>query len=341
MAALNMTAGVVPPPPGVLPDFVHPISHQGMIVNTVIACTAIAGSFVLMRLWTKIAITRQLWWDDLTCVLSLVFIAVDGAGAIEQSMHGAGLHLWDIQLVTWLVSDFEPYLIWNVVSYTAYMIAMGFIKLSILLLYLKLLAPGMGLRWAVYALIAFVAMYTTATTLSLLFGCSPIAKLYHSSSPGTCINLTVHSYAQSGLNITSDVLIMLIPVPMVWRLQMKTKFKLGVVGIFATGIVVTVLSIVRLVSLYWSEYQTDDGTWEQGRATILSIVEVNLAIIASCMPAFKPFLSTYLPFLSRPRSSQSCPTSPRCPQSKPSFVRSIPKLDTESKGSVSVDGMDY
>ena len=65
-----------------------------------------------------------------TCVLSLVFIAVDGAGAIErecpakfpcavlmgslptsESMHGAGLHLWDIQLVTWLVSDFEPYLI--------------------------------------------------------------------------------------------------------------------------------------------------------------------------------------------------------------------------------------
>lgn len=118
------------------------------------------------------------------------------------------------------------------------MVAMGFTKLSILLLYLKLLAPGMKLRSAVYGILAFVATYTIAMELSLLFACNPILKLYHHYLKGSCsINIIAHALTQGVLNIVSDILILIVPIPMVWSLQMSTKHKVGVVGIFATGLV--------------------------------------------------------------------------------------------------------
>lgn len=123
-------------------------------------------------------------------------------------------------------------------SYAIYMVAMGFTKLSILLLYLKLLAPGMKLRFAVYAILAFVASYTIATELSLLFACNPILKLYHAYLKGSCsINIIAHGISQGVLNIVSDILIIVVPVPMVWSMQMSTKHKVGVVSVFATGFV--------------------------------------------------------------------------------------------------------
>lgn len=115
---------------------------------------------------------------------------------------------------------------------------MGVTKLSILLLYLKLLAPGMKLRWAVYGILAFIATYTVALELTLLFGCHPILKLYHHYLKGSCwINLIAHALTQGVLNIVSDILVLIVPIPMVWSLQMSTKHKAGVVGIFATGLV--------------------------------------------------------------------------------------------------------
>lgn len=116
------------------------------------------------------------------------------------------------------------------------MVAMGFTKLSILLLYLKLLAPGMKLRFAVYGILAFVASYTVALELSLLFACNPIIKLYHSYLRGSCsINIIAHALTQGILNIISDFFIIIVPIPMVWSMHMSTKQKVGVVGIFATG----------------------------------------------------------------------------------------------------------
>lgn len=55
---------VIPPPPGVVSNF-DPYNSRGhTTVNAVIVCTVLAASFVLMRLWTKVFIIRQLWWDD-------------------------------------------------------------------------------------------------------------------------------------------------------------------------------------------------------------------------------------------------------------------------------------
>ena len=56
--------GVVPPPPGVTPNFDHPVSRRRVHAVTAIASPLVAGPFFLLRMYSRIWITRTFGWDD-------------------------------------------------------------------------------------------------------------------------------------------------------------------------------------------------------------------------------------------------------------------------------------
>ena len=88
---------LLPPPPGVTPNFNAVNTYHFRLLHVMIAMIVLSATFIAMRLYTKIAITRQLWWDDcklstglasspeyllnpvelttVTCVLSFVWLA--------------------------------------------------------------------------------------------------------------------------------------------------------------------------------------------------------------------------------------------------------------------------
>ncbi len=63
-ARAGQPVGVVPPPRGVRPDFVHPHSRQPQLVQACVAGLVFVLVFFFMRIWTRIVATRQLGWDD-------------------------------------------------------------------------------------------------------------------------------------------------------------------------------------------------------------------------------------------------------------------------------------
>jgi hypothetical protein len=56
--------GASPPPPGVIPDFVHPKRHDGPIFHANIAGIVLATIFLSLRLYTKAAIVRPMGAPD-------------------------------------------------------------------------------------------------------------------------------------------------------------------------------------------------------------------------------------------------------------------------------------
>ncbi len=56
--------GVLPPPPGVTPNFEHPASHGHYLSLTSVVCVVIAAVFVFARLWVKLVVSRAPGWDD-------------------------------------------------------------------------------------------------------------------------------------------------------------------------------------------------------------------------------------------------------------------------------------
>jgi hypothetical protein len=114
-----------------------------------------------------------------------------------------------------------------------------FTKLSILLLYLRLLVPTRwSLLWTkIHIFISISAAFYTALTLVKIFQCQPQAKAYHKSMPGRCINIGVLLIVSGLFNTTSDALILLVPIKACWTLKMTWQKKVAVCAVFTIGAV--------------------------------------------------------------------------------------------------------
>jgi hypothetical protein len=69
MGAFNVSAnaGVIPPPPGVVPDFSIPETNRRIILVTNILLSVISAHFVGLRLYTTGYILRSVGPDDCKC----------------------------------------------------------------------------------------------------------------------------------------------------------------------------------------------------------------------------------------------------------------------------------
>jgi hypothetical protein len=49
------------------------------------------------------------------------------------------------------------------------------------------------------------------------------------------MQLTVHEWSLQAFNVFTDVLFATLPIPIIWRLQMKTKVRLYLIGVLSLG----------------------------------------------------------------------------------------------------------
>ncbi len=82
---------------------------------------------------------------------------------------------------------------------------------------------------------AFVTAYCTAMALANIFQCRPVHAGWDFFSPGHCASLQDITIATGALNIVSDVAIVVAPIPMVLRLQLRPAKMVGLLAIFSTG----------------------------------------------------------------------------------------------------------
>lgn len=122
-----------------------------------------------------------------------------------------------------------------------YGITVFFIKLSILLQYLEIFAAKTRgiFFWTCHALIWLnFAVYVISTFMEI-FPCSPLSKswdplLAHS---GHCaINVLVLNVVAAAANSLSDIIILILPQPVIWNLQMHFKKRLAVSAVFSIGL---------------------------------------------------------------------------------------------------------
>ena len=93
---------------------------------------------------------------------------------------------------------------------------------------------------------AFVTAYCLAMILANVFQCRPIHAGWDFFAPGHCASLQEITVGTGALNIISDVAIVVAPLPLVLRLQLRPAKRLGILAILATGILYQT-SIPRLI----------------------------------------------------------------------------------------------
>ncbi|KAL4882703.1 hypothetical protein BJY04DRAFT_206912 [Aspergillus karnatakaensis] len=282
----------MPPPPGETSNFTDPTYSGTKFV--VVNCVFLPLAFIALsiRIWTRTFIAFGLHWDDFLMITAFLMSCVLSAVTLDMLKWGLGVHGWDVPL-----THLSPmFLKLNVVAAIFYCLGTGFLKVSVLLFYMRIF-PSQTFHIAVWVLVFIAAGYNIASVLVNVFSCSPIAKSWDVSIlSGTCINRPVFYFANAGLGIFTDFATVLLPVPWLRRLQMPMRQKIAVGCILAMGCFVGVVSCVRLSSLY-TLLKTDDLTWATTNALMWCVIELNLGIIGGSVTAMRPFVRRYFPRL--------------------------------------------
>ena len=109
------------------------------------------------------------------------------------------------------------------------------IKISFLLFYRRVFV----IKWFLHVTVgigALVVVWCLSVTFSVIFECQPVGSYWQPKLQQHCIDSQKFYWANGISNLLLDVIILCLPVPMIWKLQMSTKRKISLTLVFALGI---------------------------------------------------------------------------------------------------------
>lgn len=110
------------------------------------------------------------------------------------------------------------------------------IKLTFLFLYRRIFSPLPRARYFIDGALGVVVCLNTALIFTTIFECSPVARSWNTAISGTCINPVILPYFSGVTSVLIDVYILILPIPLLYRLNMGRKQKFRLVAIFGTGL---------------------------------------------------------------------------------------------------------
>ena len=104
-------------------------------------------------------------------------------------------------------------------------------------------------RKFIYAIGAFAVLSHLAGTLVLIFQCNPVQKSWLPLTPGYCLPNDITFYTLAAVTILCDLVIFITPIPLLLRLRINRRRKVGLIGIFLLGLFTTVCSVLRMIQI--------------------------------------------------------------------------------------------
>ncbi|KAK4979514.1 hypothetical protein LTR28_004249 [Elasticomyces elasticus] len=286
------------------PNYEDPVTRGNALIVVNAIFVALVVLAVALRYYARVAIKKWFGSDDVLIGLALLFtLGMTAVVLLANLLYGWDRHVWDIP-----PSKIQKA---NVIAFAAkimFTMAATFTRLSLLSFYFRLVKDS-GVRWFVWVLrlsIVWVLGVCVAFVALTIWQCKPISAywVYPPMPNGTCMDEGTVTLWAGVINCISDLLVTVLPIPIVMRLQMPLKERLGVVVLLSLGFAVTVAGVVRTYSIWWSLIKSWDETWFAYPLWIAAAVEIDLAVICACAPALKPLIWPPLTQLSHSLSSR-------------------------------------
>ncbi|KAL8687901.1 MAG: hypothetical protein Q9224_005020 [Gallowayella concinna] len=141
--------------------------------------------------------------------------------------------------------------------------------------------------------LVFVVSLTVACVVVTIFQCIPVHKFWETLGGklapqlgGQCINVRHYFIISGSINTFTDFVLLAMPIPILWRLRTGKPQKLLLTGIFTVGLIVCIVSVVRLVLL--SGVDESDITWNYVPAATWSAAEPSISVVSACLPSLRP-----------------------------------------------------
>ncbi|KAH7393460.1 hypothetical protein BKA64DRAFT_755623 [Cadophora sp. MPI-SDFR-AT-0126] len=263
-------------------------------IHTYIVLVPLTTLFVSLRIFARLRLNIGIGPDDYVLLVALAFYLTMTSTAWVIAVTGFGQHTF------WLLTrQVVRALKFFWISELLYLSAITFTKLS-LLLFFRRIFPSNGFRKATVWAGAFIITSNISLFMALAFQCMPVHGVWtnwmYKTPPVQCINVFAAVYIAAGMSITHDILILCMPIPTLWSLNLGLQKKINLMVMFGVGSFVIVASVIRLPSLM-KMGASSDPSFDQAPVAFWTNLEVSVGIICACLPACRSLIGFYFPRL--------------------------------------------
>ncbi|KGO68870.1 hypothetical protein PITC_078110 [Penicillium italicum] len=260
-----------------------PKSEVSRVIAICLACSILAFLAVCLRFYVRLSSKRFPWIDDYAALASSLLTLAYAGIAVAQTRWGQGLS------AAYLPK--ENIIPFSRIQYTGgpvYCLAVLGFKLALLASYLRIAGIIRQYRKIIIAAIIVCIVNQVIFAIIISVSCIPVAKQWDPSIKGNCIDTVPFYFALGGTSILLDLVIIALPLPVLWKLQLQPRQKALLVCLFAFGFFVTVIQTIRIHTVWDLKTYTDSK-----KIVIWSCVEISLGVIIACLPTYGPLLKSF------------------------------------------------
>lgn len=199
----------------------------------------------------------------------------------------------------------------GVVFYNATLL---FIKASLFLQYWRLIRQVSSYRKVFFVVAAVVMAWATGILVAMILICIPVEGYWDKSVPAQCIPDQDIQVINAAGNIATDFMLLVLPLPIIWRLNLTVGRKVALTGLFGLGFFGCVISVLRAYFVIFISASQDLPNDAVGIAS-WTLAEITTGLICSCLVTLQPLLKRLVPGFGSPKRNTN-PSSAAGPANK-------------------------
>lgn len=156
-------------------------------------------------------------------LLATIFTILLCSFSLLGAHYGLGTHIWLLS-TTFLIFLHKSTRITQSLygCYLSYATAITLVKLSLIASYLRIF-PNPRFRRLVLSTGVLVLLLWICSVFVIVLECVPVAAAWNWTERGRCINILAFFYVTSSINIATDIFLGISPLPVFWKLTMRTR----------------------------------------------------------------------------------------------------------------------
>ncbi|QSZ31556.1 hypothetical protein DSL72_001123 [Monilinia vaccinii-corymbosi] len=264
-------------------------THNFQAVTVDIVLLILTTFFIGLRLYARHLQGLKYGAEDWSILGALVvfycYLGVSLAAIFEG---GIGYHANQLSAEQTTLS-----LILILIIQFVYAVGQGLVKSSICLLLMRIFSTK-RFRIAASIVMGLCIAWSMMTILIAFLICRPLDYNWNLKPPGNnCGNQTL-AYASVGVvDILTDTCILILPIPMVWNLQMPKLSKALLLCMLGFGVFTISVTIVRVIVIAKTDFL--DFSYSSKGIFIWTAVNYGTGIIVACCPLLRPVFERLYP----------------------------------------------
>ena len=114
---------------------------------------------------------------------------------------------------------------------------MGLVKTSMMLFFMRIFGTKRSFQISVGVVMTIVWLWAISIILETVLLCRPLAFNWDTTIPGGTCGDRNGTYVSAGvLNLVTDLMVMALPVPHIWKLQLSMAKKIALSLVFCMGL---------------------------------------------------------------------------------------------------------